>query len=647
MKTILAPRLPNAEPDSAPKHFRAEPDAGHRAAGLFGFRLSAVPIGPLAFLLAGLACTASARTIIVTTTNDSGTGSLRSAIQTANAFSGPDVIAFNIPGSGVQTIAPLTVLPPLDSFVTLNGYTQPGSRANTLATGSDARLLIRLDGQHCTSAQPYGLALGGNGNVVRGLVIVNFSQGIHLYASSVNTIAGNWIGLDVDGLPRGQTFEGIYVYDTSIANHIGGTAPADRNVISGNGTGIYLFGSTAQCIIEGNYIGTDATGSLPRPNTFEGVGIQSGGLHRIGGTAVGAGNVISGNQYAGIYVLGGTNITIQGNFIGVDATGTYTLGNGQDGVVIQSSSVSACTIGGTTAGAANVIAGNQNGIFILGAATNTIYGNFIGTDLTGTRPLGNLAAGISIFGGHHTLIGGASAGAANTIAYNLAGGVSATAQSMNNAIRGNHIFGNRGPGIDLNADGVTTNDLADADSGPNGLQNYPLLTNALVSASTVRVQGGFSGAASQVLTLDFYASTNWDFDGLAEGQRWLGSATRTTDAAGWVAFDVTLTATVPVDAQITATATDATGNTSEFSPAAAATAALGAPPLGLVSAGGTNYLVWPANAPGIGVEASLALGAAASWFPVTTGIVTLGTNKFLPLVPTPGVSNEFFRLTAP
>lgn len=208
MKTIFAPRLTDSEPDAARKYLHAEPDTGGRNARLLGFRISVFRLGSVASLLTGLTCSASAATYTVTTTNDSGAGSLRAAILAANASPSADVIAFNLPGPGVHTITPLTELPAITKPVTLDGYTQPGSQANTLATGSDARLLIRLT----SAAWPglaYGLRLTGSGHTVRGLVIVQFGTGLSLDTCSQTTIAGNWIGLDVDNLASGQAFDGI------------------------------------------------------------------------------------------------------------------------------------------------------------------------------------------------------------------------------------------------------------------------------------------------------------------------------------------------------------------------------------------------------------------------------------------------------
>src|SRR5205085_6098036 len=129
--------------------------------------------------------------------------------------------------------------------------------------------------------------------------------------------------------------------------------------------------------------------------------------------------------------------------------------------------------------------------------------------------------------------------------------------------RGNSIFGNAGLGIDLNADGVTANDTGDADTGPNNLQNFPVLTGAIPGATTA-VKGTFNGAASTTFTLDFYANPTGDPTGFGEGQIYLGALTVTTDASGNASYSGVLSAATTYHQAVTATATDAAGNTSEF-----------------------------------------------------------------------------------
>ena len=150
---------------------------------------------------------AQASTFVVTNTNSSGAGSLAQAILNANGNPGPDVISFNIPGSGVHTISPTNQLPPLTDPVTIDGYTQPGAIPNSLAVGSNAVLLIELNGALANS--PYGLSLIGGNCTIRGLIINRFNNyGIYIDSKGNNVVAGNFIGSNAsgtDGFPNPTT----------------------------------------------------------------------------------------------------------------------------------------------------------------------------------------------------------------------------------------------------------------------------------------------------------------------------------------------------------------------------------------------------------------------------------------------------------
>ena len=337
-----------------------------------------------AFLL-GAHLTAHAAILIVTNTTDSDAGSLRQAILDSNASAGVlDTITFNIPGTGVRTIIPLTALPTITDPVTIDGYTQPGASANTLAVGDNAVLLIELNG---TSAGSSGLTITGGGSTIRGLVINRFagSNGGIFLNSGNNVIAGNFIGVDPTGSSELGNNGGVFVA-TGANNLIGGTTPGARNVISGNGPNqanvvvsqIFLSGdpSPSGTLIRGNYIGTNAAGTVAvHPQAFQpGVSVLVATGTIIGGTDaddgaldgnVGARNVISGNS-DGIRtdetaVISPVDLTVQGNFIGVDATGNAALGNFSNGIVFappRDRSDNSLTIGGTAAGAGNVISGN-------------------------------------------------------------------------------------------------------------------------------------------------------------------------------------------------------------------------------------------------------------------------------------------------
>jgi parallel beta-helix repeat protein len=255
---------------------------------------------------------------------------------------------------------------------------------------------------------------------------------------------------------------------------------------------------------------------------------------------VGDGNPGSGN---GIGIT--SSDTIRGNFIGTDASGTVDLGNAGSGIVSPSGFSS--TIGGSTDADANLVSGNNaDGIVLSNSNTNLILGNLIGTRANGTSGLGNSGAGISLtgFGSGFNTIGGENPGEGNTIAFNGGDGVSLTTAGSGNSIRGNSIFSNGTTnlhlGIDLGADGVTANDAPaslDADSGPNGLQNFPVITLAQVTGSTRTITGTLNSTAGDTFTIDFYQSTACDNSGNGEGKTYLGSLTTDpTDASGNVSF---------------------------------------------------------------------------------------------------------------
>lgn len=271
-------------------------------------------------------------------------------------------------------------------------------------------------------------------------------------------------------------------------------------------------------------------------------------------------NRFSGN---GIVVSGNGNI-IEGNFIGTNATGTFALGNTQDGVSISAGSGN--TIGGTTSAARNVISGNRSGIQISGGSGTQVRGNFIGTNAAGTVGVGNSANGVLIGGSSGNSVGAAdSASSSNTIAFNGGAGV-AVVSGNGNPILTNSIFSNGGLGIDLGPTGVTLNDPGDGDSGANNLQNFPVLNSANAAGTSTTIQGTLSSTANTLFRIEFFASQVSNPSGFGEGQTFIPPATLvTTDAAGNASFNPTLPVTVAPGQIITATATDPGNNTSEFS----------------------------------------------------------------------------------
>ena len=397
--------------------------------------------------------------ILDTNTGTGNNGTLRYVISQLDLRgTSTNTIDFNIPGSGVQTISPVLALPPITKPVVINGYTQPGASPNSLANGDNAVLLIELNGANAPAGSA-GLSISAGGSTVEGLVINEFVKvadstsptgfdggyGVLLQTNGGNTIQGNFIGTDALGTTGlGNQQDGVL--DTGSGNNtIGGTTPAARNVISGNGLDGLDIGNSPDNLIQGNFIGTDATGTVSLGNSQIGVHIVGSSDNTVGGTAAGARNIVSGNVSYGIVLQdsGTTRTIVQGNFIGTDVTGTTALGNGGDGIFIGFSGTNPSslgnTIGGTTAAARNIISGNQtDGIGIDapngGGSGNLILGNFIGTDITGTTALGNVGNGISINDASHNTIGGA-----NTIGFNSDGIEITGSGATGNVVQGNFI----------------------------------------------------------------------------------------------------------------------------------------------------------------------------------------------------------------
>ncbi len=412
----------------------------------------------------------AASTLVVTTTADTSTCtattfSLRCAMNQANADGSGDTITFNIPSTdhgcvrSVCTISPVNLVNALPQLTanntTINGYTQPGARPNTnpLSSGNNAVLTIRIDGSmHPLQQLPFFII--GSGDTIKGLDLTNFESAIFTSTTGHVTIQGNFIGIAPDGLTPGINGHGVE--DNGGVLTIGGTNPADGNVISGNSTGVNLGSGD---IFQGNIVGLNAAGNTPIINRLTGGlpgdGILVGSNDLIGGTTGGAGNVISGNA-SGIRLVGSSSL-IEGNLIGTDVTGKKAIGN-EEGMTVTGSNN---TIGGTTAAARNIISGNFNfGIDMGESSGNVVEGNYIGTDITGEVALPNggnngataqNSAGVLLSTRLHNLsnntIGGTTSAARNVISGNAFSGVQITVDNVrggtglteNNLLEGNFI----------------------------------------------------------------------------------------------------------------------------------------------------------------------------------------------------------------
>jgi hypothetical protein len=430
-----------------------------------------------------------------------GPGTLYQAIANAEFIPGHDVITFNLPGPGPHRIDLGSYsLPILSQQITIDGTTQPGFAGKPI---------VELNRMALGSSNAEGLRLtSGEGSVIKGLAIGGFGTAINAFAPKAR-IEGNYIGLDADGdlLPNRT---GIIATGSQVT--IGGLTPAARNVISGNSeVGIRVTGSSV--LVQGNYVGTDVSGMAARPN---GIGVFLKGLNTmLGGDTPAARNVISGNASHGISM-------------------EFLINAGPQWITPSNAQV---------------------------------IGNFIGVGMDGTTPLGNGGDGI-LSNARGTQIGGTNSGQANVIAYNAGSGVSITPVNPEflpaataNTIRGNALFANAKLGIDLGANGPTPNDNLDADTGPNNLQNVPMLLSATPNAGAVRVAGSLHSSPNSTFRLDFYSNT-------PSQQTWQSARDVTTDAAGNVTFTIDLVGTGGAGSTVTATATDSQGNTSEFSNAA-------------------------------------------------------------------------------
>ena len=444
------------------------------ATGLKG-RLKRLPVLAVVILMAVHCLRAASFT--VTTTADSGPGSLRAALLTANTNGATDLIGFNLTGGGPFTVHLVSALPALTEPVTIDATSQPGY-AN--------KPLVELTGEGISSNWPALYVVASN-CTIRGLAISHFNgDGIQLQGSS-NRVQGNFIGTGLSGTNSlGNKGGGIRIL--SAGNLVGGTEATNRNVISGsNVAGIYLIdaGATGNRIL-GNYIGTDWTGTRRLGNAENGIVISGGSSNRIGDTSPGGRNVISGNYQSGVYVIssGGGDASgnvIQGNYIGPDVTGAQALTNTEDGITLVSTMNN--LIGGTDAGAGNVISGNGGrGIYITGvlSAGNQVQGNLIGTTSGGLDRLANQAGGIQIYSAGSNVIGGTNAVARNVISGNGLSGINISLpRASGNLVQGNFI------GVDITG----TNALG------NGLQGV-----VIFSSATLNLIGGDVVGAGNVIS---------------------------------------------------------------------------------------------------------------------------------------------------
>jgi len=507
------------------------------------------PLALLTALIALLAYApaAGAATFTVTTTADSGAGSLRQAITDANTAGAGNTVAFAIPGSGPHTIAPSSALPLVGADnTTIDGCTQPGADCSALPL----TLKIRLDGQ--------GFSLTGFGTTIRGLSFTGSGTAITMNRVARNsvftlqedvTLEHSYVGLAPDGSAAGKTA----AFQLQPGNR--NSNPFNRmriagNVIGANGgaaisaqaNGFSRGLPVLDMRITGNIIGLDPTGTQPRPNAGDGIVFDISSDLQI------VGNTIASNSGVGIRHRGRTQAT-PGTDPAVDP-----------GLLIQGNVIKDNAGGG--------IALEPDGPVLVPAAADPYSGpvNILGNTISD-----NGGAGVATIATADTIrpnlrIGGTAAGQANTITANDGPGVAIGPDTGDSSVavtvRGNSIYANTGPSIDLASDGPTANGPAGSvRTGPNALVNFPLIGE--VAHGSLIVEGTYEGAPNADFTLDFYKSET-----AAGPQTWAGSKAVTTDAGGTAAYSAKFDPDVPEGWYVHATATSADGSTSEFGDAA-------------------------------------------------------------------------------
>lgn len=403
-----------------------------------------------------------------------------------------------------------------------------------------------------------------NISILNNVISGNSNVGVFVLGpdSSGIKVAGNHIGVGATGSTVvSNELDGIHILNTPQVM-IGGTNAADRNVISGNGRhGIRVesgYGSTGT-VVAGNYIGLNASGTTVLPNQGNGVhGEFTHGI-QVGGPSVAHRNVIAGNQY-GIYVNKGDQWTVANNYVGVDVTAIAVRSNRAAGIRFGSSSFSNVV-------ERNLVAGNNGpGLLFEDQCRYTVLrGNRIGLGPLPLQALPNEGAGIFVSGCEKFVYGGLSTGDANRIAFNRGAGIAITSivfgLRLQHEIYGNLIYSNAGLAIDLNADGVTTNDpIPDSDGGyANNFQNHPELTSA-VQGSTI-VSGRLLGDATRnPYRIEFFASS------VTQGMLWVGATNLVLPGHGTGTFTFTFAASPPTGSLIYATASTTNEGTSELSP---------------------------------------------------------------------------------
>lgn len=457
--------------------------------------------------------------LIVTSVLDDGSiGTLRAAIDSANSSSGPDTIRFANPLMLGKTIE-IT-----GSLLSLNA---DGTVIDGDVDGDFKPSVSIVNG----GGANWGLQLSGQYNVVRYLNFQRFMvAGILINLSKYNRIEGCYIGTSLDGMSASGTgnFWGIQLASNGVGSNIIGdsTSINGRNVISGNSSEAISFQNDADSnYVVGNYIGLNAAGTAALPNGNGIVLDFNTTKNFIGSTGPNGRNVISGNTGVGLFI-GGDTATVINNFIGLDATGTFAIPNGADGILVNSNSTGS-RIGGTSPGERNVISGNGDEGIELAGTGHVVVGNYIGTNVTGTTAIPN-QSGIGMFGKNNKVGNGTTTGA-NVISGNTGYGVYFQI-SDSNALQRNFIGVTATGNMALAnlIDGV----LIDASSDANSISGNVISSNG---AQGVRISGRANIVTGNFIGTDTTGSA--DLGNTNAGVRIDGGSSLDSIASNIIAFN--------------------------------------------------------------------------------------------------------------
>ena len=407
----------------------------------------------------------------------------------------------------------------------------------------------------------------GNGNLITNNLIYQYAErecAISIYRKT-NIICNNIVGLNIDGRRSDKLKPCSVGIQLGLSFSIGtdgvpNLTDATRiisNTIAGNRTGIYLARDNS--VVEGNVVGRTESAET---NVGNDIGIcVCGNFNTIGGAGLGKQNLVSGNSGVGIDCSGVSN-RIDGNIIGLSADGKMALGNGT-GIQLREPWNQVIS---------NVISANHKEGVLIRAPSNSLTGNWIGTDRSGVLKLGNLGDGISVVQllgdrpASGSRIGSGRSGDlmqdGNTIAFNQENGIRIASDGITNVtIRGNRIYGNKKLPIALGTLKPDDNDIGDTDAGANELLNTPRGLTSVYDPGTRQsvIAGRVDTKFPSSGLVDIYSIDRKQ--GETDVPRLLGTVT--PDDTGW--FSLTLSENL-VGADLVATITSADGSTSEVSP---------------------------------------------------------------------------------